>query len=43
MAALIGLALSATCGFRVFVPLLALQATRAERRIAKPTCNWLKI
>lgn len=32
MAALIGLALSATCGFRVFVPLLAVCiATRAEK------------
>ena len=32
MSALIGLALSATCGFRVFVPLLAVCiATRAEK------------
>ena len=48
MAALIGIALSATCGFRIFVPLLAVcLATRAEGEDAQPLVeladnfNWL--
>ena len=47
-AALIGIALSATCGFRIFVPLLAVcLATRAEGEDAQPLVeladnfNWL--
>ena len=47
-AALIGLALSATCGFRVFVPLLAVcLSTRAESADGEPLVelaenfNWL--
>ena len=48
LAALIGIALSATCGFRIFVPLLAVcLATRAEGEDAQPLVeladnfNWL--
>lgn len=48
LAALIGVALSATCGFRVFVPLLAVcLATRAEGADSEPLVqladnfNWL--
>jgi len=48
MAALIGMALSATCGFRVFVPLLAVCiGTRAEKADGEPylqlaeNFNWL--
>ena len=48
LAALIGIALSATCGFRVFVPLLGVcLATRAEGADAQPLVqladnfNWL--
>ena len=48
LAALIGIALSATCGFRIFVPLLAVcLATRAEGVDAQPLVeladnfNWL--